>query len=628
MKNVLNSPPARWFRLLPVMLALGTLLVAQSLSENATERPGQEPFTFAQMCDTQLGMGGYEHDVKTFEQAVVKINKMAPDFVVICGDLVNRSNDRSFADFNRIKSGFKIPCYCASGNHDVENTPTAESLRRYREKIGKDYYTFEHKGFTFVVANTQLWKAPLAGESDRHDAWFKEALEAARAKGSPVVVVVHYPLYLNKPDEKEVYFNLPVAKRNEILDLCEKNGVVAVLGGHTHKFMENRYKGIQLVNGETTSKNFDKRPMGFRLWEVDGERGMKHRFVGLEPTLRGAALDSFTIGAGIGHQLAKPERRADWPLLTEQFGGVTPENCMKVKAVQPEEGKFRFADADRFMKFAAQRDLPVVGHCLVWAKDDRTPPWFFKDGEKAASKELLLARMKTHIETVAGRYKGKVVAWDVVNEVLDDGQPELRPSSWLSIAGEEFIAKAFEYAHAVDPDAILIYNDYHSELPRKRAKMLKLLRKLLDQGVPIHAVGIQGHYTIDKVPYGDLEVTLDAVRELGLKVFISELDIDMIPRGRWWADGGAHREEMAKINPYPDGLPDDLVKRQSEQYAKLFRLYRKHADIIERVTFWNLHDGESWLNTFPWDRVNHPLLFDRERQPKPAFDAVIGVLEE
>jgi predicted phosphodiesterase len=234
------------------------------------------------MCDTQLGMGGYEHDVATFKAAVKQINAMKADFVVICGDLVDKANDKSFADFNSIKSGFKLPCYCAAGNHDVENEPTAETLRIYREKIGKDYYSVEHKGYTIVVANTQLWKAPLEGESDKHDAWFKKTLKTAKAKDSPVIIVVHYPLFVKQPDEEEGYFNIPPVKRKEILDLCEENGVVAFLAGHTHKQITNEYKGIQLVNGETTSLNFDKRPMGFRYWSVDEEKGLKHRFVEVE----------------------------------------------------------------------------------------------------------------------------------------------------------------------------------------------------------------------------------------------------------------------------------------------------------------------------------------------------------
>ena len=261
---------------------LASFCVAQSAEPAPSEVPTAGQFSFVQMCDTQLGMGGYEHDVKTFILAVDQINGMKPDFVVICGDLVQKANDKSWADFTKIKSGFKIPCHCASGNHDVENVPTADSLKLYREKVGKDYYTVEHKGFTFVIVNTQLWKAALKGESEKHDAWFAKTLKLAKARKSPVVVVGHYPLFLKDPNEKEVYFNLPVAKRQEILKLCEENGVVAFLGGHTHKLVVNDYKGIQLVNGETTSKNFDKRPMGFRWWDVSSDSTLKHRFVELE----------------------------------------------------------------------------------------------------------------------------------------------------------------------------------------------------------------------------------------------------------------------------------------------------------------------------------------------------------
>lgn len=275
-----------------VMLLASNLFAADSKPIQA-EGSKHQPFSFVQMCDTQLGMGGYEHDVMTFKLAVKQINAMKPDFVVICGDLVQTANDKSFADFKSIKAGFKLPCHCAAGNHDVGNKPTVESLKRYRETIGKDYYSFENKGYTFVIANTQLWKAPLAGESEKHDAWFKKTLETARKKNSPAIIVVHYPLFVKEPNEKEIYSNIPQPKRQEILDLCEQTGVVAFLAGHTHKHITNDYKGIQLVNGETTSKNFDKRPMGFRLWNAGDEKGLRHRFVKLkgmpapEPTTPG-----------------------------------------------------------------------------------------------------------------------------------------------------------------------------------------------------------------------------------------------------------------------------------------------------------------------------------------------------
>lgn len=242
----------------------------------------KQPFSFVQMCDTQLGMGGYEHDVLTFKQAVKQINGLPVDFVVICGDLVQKADDQSFADFNEIKGTFTLPCYCAPGNHDVGNAPTKASLANYREKIGKDYYSVEHKGYTIVVANTQLWKGPLEGESEAHDAWFKKTLEEAKAKNSPAFVVVHYPLFLKDIEEEESYYNLSIEKRKEIFALCKENGVVAFLAGHTHKQISNEKDGILLVNGETTSKNFDKRPMGFRLWNVGGDKGLEHKFVKLD----------------------------------------------------------------------------------------------------------------------------------------------------------------------------------------------------------------------------------------------------------------------------------------------------------------------------------------------------------
>ena len=342
--------------------------------------------------------------------------------------------------------------------------------------------------------------------------------------------------------------------------------------------------------------------------------------------LKEAAKDLFDIGVGINDRI--PERVSDHRLLLAQFGTVTPENCMKPAKVQGAEGKWDFAQADAFVDFARGHDLNVVGHCLVWAKDDRTPGWFFRDGDQPAGREVLLDRMRRHVETQVARYRGRIASWDVVNEALDDGGEYLRASGWSAACGEEFIAKAFEAAHAADPDALLIYNDYNNELPAKREKQIRLIRSLRAKNVPVHAVGLQGHYEIDRVPFKDIEDTLVAMREVGVKAVVSELDIDVIPRSKWWADGGKHREELARLNPYRDGCPPEVLERQADQYAQLFRLFRKHHDTIARVSFWNLHDGQSWLNDFPWRRVNHPLLFDREGNPKPAFPAVIAALSE
>ena len=342
-------------------------------------------------------------------------------------------------------------------------------------------------------------------------------------------------------------------------------------------------------------------------------------------SLRQAAT-AFTIGAGISDDI--PRRPRDWPLLLSQFNSVTPENCLKPDPVQREEGQFNFAAADAFVDFAVSNRLEVIGQCLVWAKDDRTPAWFYRDGNGAAYGEVLLARMKKHIETVVGRYRGRMAMWDVVNEALDDGTNYLRPSGWTQACGEEFLVKAFEFAHQADPKALLIYNDYHNELPHKRAKLVRLIRFLRERKAPIHGIGLQGHYEIDRLPLADIEATLLAMRELKMKVVVSELDIDVIPRGKWWQDGGKYRDELSRFDPYAKGCPPDILRRQAEQCGQLFRLFCKYSDVIARVSFWNLHDGQSWLNNFPWKRANYPLLFDRAGRPKPAFDTVMAALLE
>jgi endo-1,4-beta-xylanase len=338
-------------------------------------------------------------------------------------------------------------------------------------------------------------------------------------------------------------------------------------------------------------------------------------------TLKQAAAGMFEMGVGLGPYSAKSN--AEKNLLRSQFDIATPENCMKPAAVQPRQGDFQFDQSDRFVENVTAEGLRPVGHCLVWAKDDRTPEWFFKEGDAAVSKAELLARMKNHIEAVVGRYGDRIDQWDVVNEALDDGEPLWRKSGWqTAFGGPEFIVKAFEFAHAADPTAMLIYNDYRSELPGKREKLFKLIKYLKENNAPVHAIGLQGHYEFDNVPYEDLDFTLNEIRKLGLKVVISEVDIDVVKRGKWWADGNKHRDELKSYNPYPGECPPEIAKQLADQYQKLFAVYARHSDIIERVTFWNLHDGQSWLNYFPWERDNHPLLFDRNAKPKDAFNAV------
>lgn len=340
-------------------------------------------------------------------------------------------------------------------------------------------------------------------------------------------------------------------------------------------------------------------------------------------TLKSAVGNRYKIGVGVSDNI--PTRQHDWRLLTSQFQIVTPENSMKPQGIQPKEGEFHFDTCDKFVEFAKSNRLEIVGHCLVWAKDDRTSDWWFVEDGKPTSREKLLERLKVHIETVVGRYANDVSMWDVVNEALDDSNEKyLRDSIWTRTTGEEFMVKAFQWTKECDPDAILIYNDYNNEYPSKLEKTLRLIKSLRIQGAPIDALGIQGHFELDAIKFEALESLLVACRRDNIKVVISELDIDVVPRSRWWAEGGKYRDEMSRTDPYKDGCPADVLKRQAEQYAQLFELFNKFPDVIIRISFWNLHDGESWLNYFPWNRTNYPLLFDRNGQPKPAFQSVIN----
>jgi len=263
--------------LLFLLLAFGVAAAASQVNT------AKEAFTFVQIADTQLGNGGYEHDISLFRKAVERINALKPDFVVFCGDFVENFDDQSVADFNRIRSELTVPSYLTPGNHELYYQPTPATLSRYRKIFGKDYFAFKHKGYTFVFTDSQLWKSPLKDETEKLDVWFKETLRAAKDANSPVFVVQHIPLFLKQPDEPEdPDYNLSIEKRKELFALMMDFGVVAVLGGHTHKTLINGYKGIQLVNSGSATKNDDDSPPGFRVWRVESKKSIKHEFVPVE----------------------------------------------------------------------------------------------------------------------------------------------------------------------------------------------------------------------------------------------------------------------------------------------------------------------------------------------------------
>jgi endo-1,4-beta-xylanase len=266
----------------------------------------------------------------------------------------------------------------------------------------------------------------------------------------------------------------------------------------------------------------------------------------------------------------------------------------------------------------------IVGHTLVW--HNQTPAWVFQDAKgNPLDRETLLARLREHVFTVVGRYKGRINGWDVVNEALNqDGT--MRQSPWFKIIGEDYLAQAFQFAREADPDAELYYNDYDLELPAKRKGAVALISKLKASGVPIRAVGLQNHKLLDWPSIDDEDATIRAFANLGLKVHITELDVDVLPRTtKPGADYAVDIAPTPKLNPYTTSLPDSVQHALARRYADLFRVYLKHRDVIERVTFWGVTDRDSWLNNWPIKgRTNYPLLFDRLGQPKPALGAVIA----
>jgi endo-1,4-beta-xylanase len=343
------------------------------------------------------------------------------------------------------------------------------------------------------------------------------------------------------------------------------------------------------------------------------------------PTLRSVYQDDFLIGAALNTSQVNGENPSASEIAARQFSSVTAENDMKWIRIHPEPGCYDFKKADAYVEFARSNKMALIGHTLVW--HSQIPDWVFKgkDGGDATRAELL-ARMKDHIDTVAGRYKGKVRGWDVVNEAISDGPEGLRDSPWRRIIGDDFIDHAFRFAKAADPQAELYYNDYALENPEKRARTMVMLKGLIQRGVPIDAVGMQCHLGLESPEIVELNEAIRDFAALGLKVMITELDVDVLPsRGEIGvADISRVEESDPKLDPYTSGLPDEVQRQLAERYAGLFRVFLQHGKDIIRVTFWGLDDGHTWLNNFPiCGRTNHPLLINREMLPKPAFFAVL-----
>ncbi len=346
--------------------------------------------------------------------------------------------------------------------------------------------------------------------------------------------------------------------------------------------------------------------------------------VAAQPTLKDAFKNDFLIGAAVKPSQFCESNAVESALVKRQFNSITPENVLKWESVHPESGKFDFSLADRYVEFGLKNKMFIVGHNLIW--HSQTPAWVFQDDKgNPVDRDTLLARMREHILRVAGRYQGKIGGWDVVNEALDE-DGTLRQSRWEKIIGEDYLLKAYQFAHEADPQAELYYNDYSLEHTNKRAGAVALIRKLQSQGIHLAAVGLQGHYTMDWPTEQELGETIETFSKLGVKICITELDVNVLPSasGYQGADISMNFSSRAELNPYTNGLPESVQQKLAQRYAGLFSVFMNHRREIERMTFWGVTDGNSWLNDWPIKgRTNYPLLFDRAGNAKPAFAAVI-----
>lgn len=326
------------------------------------------------------------------------------------------------------------------------------------------------------------------------------------------------------------------------------------------------------------------------------------------PALHKAYEGAFKIGAAINPYTIQ----SDGEFIAKHFNSVTAENQMKFGVLHPEEDLYDFAEADEIADFATRNNMVLRGHTLVW--HNQTSDWVFKNPTTGgdASRELLLSRLKSHIDTVVGRYKGIAYAWDVVNEAIEDKTDKvMRESKWLELLGEDFILQAFRMAHEADPQALLFYNDYNETNPIKSRKIYNLVRTLLDKGAPIHGIGMQAHWNIHGPELDEIRAAIELYASLGVQIHITEMDVSVFNHDDKRTDLTAPTSEMEKL--------------QEQRYEDIFKLFKEYQSNITSVTFWGATDRYTWLDGFPVrGRKNWPFLFDVKGEPKPSFWKVIG----
>lgn len=326
------------------------------------------------------------------------------------------------------------------------------------------------------------------------------------------------------------------------------------------------------------------------------------------PSLYQSFSHRFKIGAAVNPAVI----RSEGELITKHFNSITAENQMKFGTLHPQEDRYDFAEADEIADFARSNRMALRGHTLVW--HNQTSEWVFTDPATGgpASRELLLKRLKSHIDTVVGRYKGLAYAWDVVNEAIEDKTDKvLRETKWLELLGEDYLHQAFRMAHEADPEALLFYNDYNETNPVKRQKIYKLVQSLLEQGAPVHGIGMQAHWNIYSPSLDEIRDAIELYSSLGVQLHITELDISVF----------AHDDKRTDLT----APTAEMLELQAKRYEEIFRLFREYSSITS-VTFWGVSDSYTWLDHFPVrGRKNWPFLFDAKGEPKESFRRVTGV---
>ena len=333
--------------------------------------------------------------------------------------------------------------------------------------------------------------------------------------------------------------------------------------------------------------------------------------------LKDAYKDYFSIGVAVNKRNVSTDNQM--ALVKSEFNSVTAENDMKPVSVHPAEGVWNWGAADSIANYCRENGIKLRGHCLCW--HSQFSDWMFTDKKgRPVKKEVFYRRLREHIHTVVNRYKDIVYCWDVVNEAIEDnprpsfvdgkfvpGNPYRESRHW-KLCGDEFIAKAFEFAHEADPNALLFYNDYNECDPGKRDRIYNMVKKMQEQGVPIHGIGMQGHYNIYGPSEEDIDAAITKYSELVKHIHVTELDIRTNTEM-----GGQLRFSRGEAKP----LAPYLQTLQNDQYSRIFRVFRKHRDVIDCVTFWNLSDRDSWLGV-----NNHPLPFDEQYKPKQVYNII------